>query len=357
MGTNYLYILLYLSGEYMTVSLSASSPPKDSSQGLSSLSNHNSINTKISLWLLRYILAMAIATLFLMALGSATRVMNAGLSCPDWPLCYGEFVPIQEMNLLVFLEWSHRLVATAMGLFTLILVGTSWWYRPQLPVWLPWATILALLEVLTQGILGGLTVTQLLRFDIVTAHLSTGLLYFSTLLAIAICLRPYTQPFQTATFPTRPWIKWLGFSAVISVYFQSILGALVSSQWALHQCLAGSELCQVLHNHFLGVVPSSLLTLIVFYLALSDRGFSKLMKGAGLSAGLLLFAQIGLGFTTYKLQLQIPEITVLHQTVGAGLLGALIIFTTATCQNSAQNTATQVVAEQIDQIGNLNRRF
>ncbi|MEP0886154.1 heme A synthase, partial [Trichocoleus sp. ST-U3] len=33
----------------------------------------------------RLVWKIAIATLLLMAVGSATRVMNAGLACPDWP--------------------------------------------------------------------------------------------------------------------------------------------------------------------------------------------------------------------------------------------------------------------------------
>ncbi len=59
----------------------------------------------------RWVWKLCIATLILMAIGSATRVMNAGLACPDWPLCYGTLVPRAQMNLQVFLEWFPRLAA------------------------------------------------------------------------------------------------------------------------------------------------------------------------------------------------------------------------------------------------------
>lgn len=144
--------------------------------------------TVVKTWVTRLVFGLAIATLFLMALGSATRVMNAGLSCPDWPLCYGEFVPRDQMNLQVFLEWFHRLIATSMGFAAIGLASLTWWYRRVLPVWTPWAATFALFLVIVQGILGGLTVTELLRFDIVTAHLGTGLLFFSTLVAIGTAL-------------------------------------------------------------------------------------------------------------------------------------------------------------------------
>ena len=74
----------------------------------------------------RLVWKMCIATLILMAIGSATRVMNAGLACPDWPLCYGELVPAKQMNLQVFLEWFHRLDAALIGLSAIALFGLSW---------------------------------------------------------------------------------------------------------------------------------------------------------------------------------------------------------------------------------------
>ena len=139
----------------------------------------------------RWIWKLAIATLLLMAVGSATRVMNAGLACPDWPLCYGQLVPTRQMNLRVFLEWFHRLDAMVIGLLAIALAVQAWWCRRDLPKWLPWATLGALALIVVQGGLGGLTVTQLLRFDIVTAHLGAALAFFITLLVMGLGLIPY----------------------------------------------------------------------------------------------------------------------------------------------------------------------
>lgn len=269
----------------------------------------------------RFVFTLAIATFFLMALGSATRVMNAGLSCPDWPLCYGEIVPTDQMNLQVFLEWFHRVVASTIGLLTAAFLGMTWWYRNLLPKWLPWAAMGAFCLVLFQGILGGLTVTELLRFDIVTAHLGTGLMFFCTLIGIAVNLLPYTA------YNTVGRLPWLGGAAVIFVYLQSILGALVSSRWAVNQCLAGSELCVVVNTHIAGVVPASLSILAVIFLTWRTAALQPVLRQLAYTAGLLLALQVLIGIATYSLHLQIEPITVLHQAVGAALLGTLVAFT------------------------------
>ncbi len=269
----------------------------------------------------RLVWKLCIATLLLMAVGSATRVMNAGLACPDWPLCYGQLVPTQQMNLQVFLEWFHRLDAALIGCGAIALAGLSWWYRRELPQWLPWASTFALALIVFQGVLGGLTVTELLRFDIVTAHLGTALLFFCTLLVIGFTLMPY----QGTT--TAGSLGWLSLTAAIFVYLQSLLGGLVASRWALHQCFGASQLCVVMNSHIAGVIPATLTTVGLIILAWRRSALHPMLRRLANWAGILLGAQIVLGVATFRLHLQVEPLTVTHQAVGAALLGTLVAFT------------------------------
>ncbi len=269
----------------------------------------------------RWVWRMCVATLILMAIGSATRVMNAGLACPDWPLCYGKLVPTKQMNFQVFLEWFHRLDASLIGISAIALVGVSWWNRRSLPKWLPWASTFALFLIIFQGVLGGLTVTELLRFDIVTAHLGTALVFFCTLLVIGTALTPYQA---TGTVGKLPWI---GLIATILIYVQSLLGALVGSRWALHQCFGGYELCNVMYSHIFGLIPPTLAILVLVFMAWRTPALNPALRKLANMAGGLLLLQLVVGFATFRLHLQVEPLTVSHQAIGAILLGILVVFT------------------------------
>ena len=185
--------------------------PMTSTDSQSSNADSRRLDSAAATFIRRWVWKMAFATLALMAVGSATRVMNAGLACPDWPLCYGQLVPTAQMNLRVFLEWFHRLDASLIGLMAIGLVGLCAWYRRSLPTWLPWAAVGALFLIVVQGILGGLTVIELLRFDIVTAHLGTALLFFCVFAGdrtLPTPLPSYRQYGQTAV--ARAIRRWTG---------------------------------------------------------------------------------------------------------------------------------------------------
>ncbi|MBD2178319.1 heme A synthase [Pseudanabaena sp. FACHB-1998] len=284
----------------------------------------------------RMAFGIAIATWMVMAIGSATRVMNAGLACPDWPLCYGTVLPAEQMNLQVFLEWFHRLVASSVGFATIVLFGASWYFRQELPKWLPWATSGSLSLVVFQGILGGLTVTQLLRFDIVTAHLGTGLLFFSSLLAIATALKSPKNSLNEQSSSQK--LAWLGLTAALLVYLQSILGALVASQWALHQCFASQDMCIVLNAHLIGVIPATLASIALVVTVWLIKAIAPILRLVGSLAGLLVFAQVAIGYATYKLHLQVEPLTIAHQATGSALLGTLICFTVLAFRSSQKAT-------------------
>jgi cytochrome c oxidase assembly protein subunit 15 len=247
--------------------------------------------------------------------------MNAGLACPDWPLCYGTLFPAQQMNFRVFLEWIHRLDAALIGLMAIVLVAYSWWQRRSIPNWTPWVATLALGLILFQGVLGGLTVTEMLRFDIVTAHLGTALMFFMTLLVMGCLLLPYQA---TGTIDKLPWFS---LAASILVYLQSLSGALVGSRWALHQCLLVTQLCSVMNIHLLGIIPATLMSLVVIVAARRTPALSGSLRQLANLAGLLLILQLALGFATFRLHLQVEVLTIAHQMVGASLLGTLVCLT------------------------------
>lgn len=294
----------------------------------------------------RLVWKIAIATLALMAVGSATRVMNAGLACPDWPLCYGQLVPRQQMNLQVFLEWFHRLDASLIGLMSIWLAVQSWWCRRDLPRWLPWASLGALSLILVQGALGGLTVTELLRFDIVTAHLGTALAFLISLVVIGLCLTPYKG------LGTSGSLFAISSVATVLVYLQCLLGALVGSRWAAHQCLGLSQLCRVMNSHLIGVVPPTVAILVLLLVSWRTPALHPWLRRLTVVVGSLLSFQIVLGIATLQMHLQVEPLTVTHHTVGAALTAALMAFTVLAWRDRRQN-ATSIDSDSRSLKGDL----
>ncbi len=114
----------------------------------------------INLWLIAFILPY----------GALVRLTESGLSCPDWPLCYGQVVP--AFDLQIFFEVSHRYIATTIGIIAVILFGISVFskkHRHLLAL-----SALLLFSVIIQGVLGGLTVLLGLASWTVAAHLVFG---------------------------------------------------------------------------------------------------------------------------------------------------------------------------------------
>ena len=184
--------------------------------------------------------------LVVVVLGAYVRLSAAGLSCPDWPGCYGHLSPagtaVADSAVEVGKAWKemvHRYTAATLGLFIVFITALAIQYRQQRIV-SPGYAIGLITLVVTQGIFGMLTVTRQLEPAIVTTHLLFGLTTLALLwwLVMTIGRQRSTAwrgstPFLGSSLPRTRRLAWLGLAALA---VQLALGGWTSSHYAATAC-------------------------------------------------------------------------------------------------------------------------
>ena len=140
----------------------------------------------------------AILTWLLIPFGAYVRLKNAGLSCPDWPLCYGQLIPPAGFE--IALETGHRFVATFLGVVIIAITFITFWQAAFFK--LRKLAVISLIFVSIQGILGALTVTMVLWPPIVTLHLLGGNILFGILVYLSRVTFGVTEDNSAATAVT-----------------------------------------------------------------------------------------------------------------------------------------------------------
>ena len=171
--------------------------------------------------------AAAAATFVLIAVGGLVRATDSGLGCPDWPLCFGDWLP--PVNLHAWIEHSHRLVAAAfvgplvaaVGLITVFSARRH--DRPLLA-----AAVVAGVLVIVQSLLGGAVVLQGLAAELVSTHLAMALTVLAAVIFIAE--RATNGPMPAAR--PRPVLTRLVAVTAVAIFAQMLLGSWVTGQHA-----------------------------------------------------------------------------------------------------------------------------
>lgn len=275
----------------------------------------------------------AALTFCLIVVGALVRAHDAGLACPDWPLCYGEVVP--DFDLKVAFEWGHRVFA---GAISLGLVGLTLFMARQPDLIGAFRNRLALIWVvlIVQIVFGGLTVLLQLAPWTVSVHLILGNTFCLLLLWTSRDLAEGPARPDEAE-PLAPWLRMLGFGVALLVLVQMVLGGWVSSNYAGLACThfpscngqqwvptwEGLVGIQILHR-INGVL------LLIAYAVFAGFLWGRTRLGTLSALGLaLVLLQIGVGVANVLLRLPI-WVTALHSGFAAA-----IVLVTALCVRSA----------------------
>ena len=182
---------------------------------------------------IRFILLTSLSTYLLIFLGGLVRVSGAGLGCPDWPFCFGCWIPPLNASqipiqinpscfnmTLAWIEYINRLFGVIVGI--LIFITFLWTlisYRQY------WDMLLiglgSVMVLLFQAWLGGVVVTSALKPWIVSLHFFSALILLALLIYLLIRAQYLQNPQPRLSIPEHgKWLLlFLGFLSIIQIVF------------------------------------------------------------------------------------------------------------------------------------------
>ena len=164
---------------------------------------------------------VAASTLFLIFAGAMVTSTGSGLAVPDWPLSYGRLMPPMVGG--IFYEHGHRMIATFVGILTII--QAVWLQRREPRRFVRRLGWISLGAVIAQGLLGGLTVIFLLPKLISIAHAGLAEIFFLINVSIAFFTSRFYASLQTLERGDAPVGMTRALLAI--TYLQILVGALM----------------------------------------------------------------------------------------------------------------------------------
>ena len=281
----------------------------------------------------RFAIVVACATFFLIIAGALVTSNAAGLATPDWPLSNGQVFPKMVGNL--FWEHGHRMVATTVGMLTIVLMVYILFKEKR--SWVRKLGVFALLAVIAQGLLGGLTVKLMLPLAVSSAHATLAQLFFCTTVSLAVFTSPSwiqagTIEEEKGTLPLR----YLCTAPLVTIFLQLIIGATLrhSATWDEHLPV------ELVLAHIGGALAVTIALGSASLAVLRRHKDEKFLTRPAMMALLLLLVQLSLGIAAFVTRLKSPDdpqplnpmisITVAHVACGALVFVSTIVLTLRT---------------------------
>lgn len=297
-------------------------------------------------WRHRFSWITVLTTVLLICWGGVVTSIGAGMAFPDWPTSLGSYNlinPIDEWwTVPAYLaEHGHRLVASLVGMLTVVLAAWTWWADPR--AWMRWLGVGAVLLVIVQGVLGGLRVLWV-SINLATVHACAAQLFFAVLVSMTLFTSKTWREGSGVLSDGRPaqWLRWCAYAATAGIYGQIVLGALLRHS-------GGGVSAGFTATHVTGAFVVVGLVMAVFVTAekhfddvLVVRRAARALFGAmslqfalGLAALLVMLYEEGQSGVTL-----VPVLlTVAHLVVGALFFGTSIVTTLLVARSSATESS------------------
>jgi heme A synthase len=274
-------------------------------------------------------------TYFLITLGGTVLATGSGLSCPDWPFCYGQAYHAGTYH--TFLEQFHRFTAATVSiLIVLLVIGILTQARhDRLLITL---AIAAPILLALQIVLGGLTVLWQLPPPIITAHLGTALVLLALVIVIAVLSAKPTlvDPVMEDAAPVSArTFAYLVIANALLVYLLMLVGSYVTGSAAALAC-GGWPFCTpavwAVRNHFAAIniahrvfaAGAGLVTLWAIVAAWRRRRAAPAQAVVAIVAGMLFVCQAIIG-GVIVLDHEPVFVVGLHLALGTAVWGTFVV--------------------------------
>ena len=167
----------------------------------------------------------AVLTFVLLCSGGLVTSHGAGMAVPDWPNTFGYnmfLFPVSRWVGGIFYEHTHRLIASGIGLMTVILSIALWKVEPRR--WVRIFGVCAVVGVCLQGLLGGLRVV-LIRDEIGVFHALLAQSFFIAISLLAIVTGRRFVERRWADYEPHPTLRWWALCATALIFLQLGIGA------------------------------------------------------------------------------------------------------------------------------------
>lgn len=303
----------------------------------------------------RFALIATAVTYFLIFVGGLVRVSGAGLGCPDWPKCFGQWFPPTGVSqlpedidpaqfnfALAWIEYVNRLIGVAVGI---LIAATAIWalarFRGHKRIVIP--AVLAAILVAYQGWQGGRLIASELESFLVSAHMVIAFIIGA--LMIYVTRQAYLVGAETHTRISEPvkglrlMLMGLAAIAVIQVLGGTQVRTAIEHVATAYPLLQPSEWIGTVgfskyFHAILGVVVALMTWIVVGKIEKPTKGKQSAARQGAWALGVLAILQLAIGGAVLFGGAQ-PLIQLLHLTAAALYTGMLVLVYTSARQEGA----------------------